>query len=152
MGGERRVASRWGWNFARVFWVFLLECGMTDPGRQVRQRLTSDLHWGYKGIQTMRLSLKEPKRKGEQPAGAQLTNFFLFPAAAVPSASGPSPDGEVRELRARDQQLFCLAAGRGAAQHTDVFLLPRREWEAALSGALFLGLPSPSYQKENPVR
>ncbi|DAA33336.1 14-3-3 protein zeta/delta-like [Bos taurus] len=35
------------------------------------------------------------------------------------------------ELRARDQQLFCLAAGRGAAQHTDVFLLPRREWEAA---------------------
>ena len=76
-------------------------------------------------------------------------HFFLFSAAAVPSASGPSPEMGKWELRARDQQLFCLAAGRGAAQHTDIFLLPRREWEATLSGALFLGLSIPQLSEGN---
>lgn len=85
----------------------------------------------------------EGERKAASMSKTQCTSFsfslqLMFP---LPGASawrwGKWSPG------AGDQQLFCWAAGRGATQHTDPFLLPRREWETAVSGALFVGLSLP---------
>lgn len=70
--------------------------------------------------------------------------FLIFSAADVPSPWGLSLN--MGEAGSSVQGISSCSAGLLAEkrpQHTDPFLLLWREWEAAESGALFLGLSIP---------
>lgn len=136
-----------GWDFTKVSRDFpsgRRESGWQHPGSQESQ---TSRPLGLRALRlrgrilTVKLSLERAKeeRKVDSISKAQCTSFLCSWYSHFPVSQA----GDETSRTSGQGISSCPAS-----LHTDPFLLPCREWEAAVSGALLFGLSTPSYQRE----